>query len=54
MMLCFGFGSVEYEGIEYDPGVNMCLGIGRFGLWIGAVYLADECRVCRVWHEVSP
>ena len=51
MMLCFG--SVEYEGIEYDSGVNMCLGIGSFRLWIGAVYLEDECRVCRVWHDVS-
>ena len=46
MMLYFGVGSVEYEGIEYDLGVTMCLGIGSIGLCIGAVYLEDECRVC--------
>ena len=49
MMLCFGVGSVEYEGIVYDSGVTMCLGIGSFRLWIGAVYLEHECRECRVW-----
>ena len=48
MMLCFG--SVEYEGIDHDSGVNMCLGITG---WDGCHFHQDHrCDLCRVWITI--